>query len=105
MTRSIWKGPFVDLNVYKAINKRKHMSSKERAERPLEIYSRRCVIFPDCVGEHVSIHTGKDFKTIEIQEDMIGHKFGEFASTRKRFVPKVKRVKNKKGPKKSRNNI
>jgi small subunit ribosomal protein S19 len=84
MTRSIWKGPFVDVNVF---YKPFHSNTK--------IWSRRSTVLPQFVGQKVHIHNGKTFVSLDITEDMVGHKFGEFAMTRKRALHK-KKVKKKK---------
>ena len=72
MTRSLWKGPFVDANMFTGLDK-----TNKR------IWSRRSVIVPQFVNKTVSIHNGKSFISLLITEDMVGHKFGEFAMTRK----------------------
>ena len=83
MTRSLWKGPFVDANMFTGLDK-----TNKR------VWSRRSVIVPQFVNKTVSIHNGKTFISLLITEDMIGHKFGEFAITRKRTLHK-KKVKKK----------
>ena len=86
MTRSLWKGPFVDQFVLK-----KTQQFAETA--PLKIWSRRSHILPQFVGLIFDIYNGKSFLSVRITEQMIGHKFGEFASTRKRPVHKKKEKK------------
>jgi small subunit ribosomal protein S19 len=76
MTRSLWKGPFVASTLF---------SSKKNY-----VWSRHSSILPQFVNKKFQIHNGKSFIEIEIQESMIGHKFGEFALTRKRPVHKKK---------------
>jgi small subunit ribosomal protein S19 len=71
MTRSIWKGPFVDTCLFK--------QKKIR----WRIWSRRSCILPQFVGRYAQIYNGKGFVGLKITEEMGGHKFGEFASTRK----------------------
>nr|QIA59962.1 ribosomal protein S19 [Fossombronia cristula] len=71
MTRSIWKGPFVDT-----------CSFKQRKIR-WRIWSRRSCTLPQFVGCYAQIYDGKGFVGLKITEEMVGHKFGEFASTRK----------------------
>jgi small subunit ribosomal protein S19 len=71
MTRSIWKGPFVDTCLFK--------QKKIR----WRIWSRRSYILPQFVGCYAQIYNGKNFVGLKITEEMVGHKFGEFASTRK----------------------
>nr|YP_009646599.1 ribosomal protein S19 [Chloropicon primus]QBX98470.1 ribosomal protein S19 [Chloropicon primus] len=90
MSRSVWKGPFVDFGLLRSVVKNQKKPSKD----PLKIYSRRSLILPEFVGLEVEIHNGKNFQKLLVKEEMIGHYFGEFAPTRKLFVPKEKK-KNK----------
>nr|QIA60087.1 ribosomal protein S19 [Radula japonica] len=76
MTRSIWKGPFVDTCLFK----QKKISWR--------IWSRRSCILPQFVGCYAQIYNGKGFVGLKITEEMVGHKFGEFASTRKTSLGK-----------------
>ena len=92
MPRSVWKGPFVDPGLLRSILKNQDDKS---AKGPIKIYSRRSLILPEFIGLEVDIYNGKDFQTVILKEEMIGHSFGEFAPTRKLFVPKEKK-KNKK---------
>ena len=92
MPRSVWKGPFVDPGLLRSILKSQDDKS---AKGPIKIYSRRSLILPEFIGLEVDIYNGKDFQTVILKEEMIGHSFGEFAPTRKLFVPKEKK-KNKK---------
>ena len=71
MARSLWKGPFVD----GALLKSTQLNSK--------IWSRRSCILPQFVGSFTQIYNGRIFIGLKITEDMVGHKFGEFVSTRK----------------------
>nr|YP_665661.1 ribosomal protein S19 [Nephroselmis olivacea]AAF03188.1 ribosomal protein S19 [Nephroselmis olivacea] len=80
MTRSIWKGPFVDPVMLKKASIRK-------------LWSRRSTILPSFVGKSFEIHNGKSFLLVKVTEQMIGHKFGEFASTRKKPMHKKKAKK------------
>lgn len=75
MSRSIWKGPFVETSLLKKLS-----------HRPTRLWSRCSTILPEFVGQTFLIHNGFRFLQINIQEDMIGHKFGEFSNTRKRAV-------------------
>ena len=79
MTRSIWKGPFVDPNLIKKVNLQKETSSKN----PIKTWSRKSTIIPDFVGLSFLVHNGLKFIPITISEDMVGHKLGEFSPTRK----------------------
>ena len=90
MSRSIWKGAFVDAcltkgalqfdsKMYLPIQARK----QDELKRIHKIWSRRSCILPQLVGKSVRIYNGHSFISLTITEDMVGHKFGEFASTRK----------------------
>mgnify|MGYP003754812385 CR=1 FL=1 len=78
MSRSIWKGPFVDPSLLKKVEKHKSQSSS----MPIKTWSRKSTIIPDFVGTSFLIYNGKKFIPITVSEDMVGHKFGEFAPTR-----------------------
>ena len=76
MARSIKKGPFVDTYLY---------GKAEKAytdKRPIKTWSRRSTIVPEFVGLNFLVHNGKKFIPVFITENMVGHKFGEFAPTR-----------------------
>ncbi len=78
MGRSIKKGPFIDDHLLKKIHK-----AKSQADRKvIKTWSRRSTIIPDAVGLTFAIHNGKKFVPVYVTENMIGHKFGEFAPTR-----------------------
>ena len=78
MTRSIWKGPFVDSHLLK---KAKASSVSSRND-VIKTWSRRSTILPECVGLSFTVHNGKRFIPVNVSEDMVGHKFGEFSPTR-----------------------
>ena len=78
MARSVWKGPFVHPSLLKKIDKIKEGGDK----RPIKTWSRNSTIIPDFVGQSFLIHNGKSFIPITISEEMVGHKLGEFATTR-----------------------
>ena len=73
MPRSLNKGPFIDPCIL-------HLAPGGR------VWSRRSMILPHHVGETYQVHNGKAFLRVRVQEDMVGHKFGEFASTRVKAV-------------------
>lgn len=79
MTRSLKKGPFMDDHLMKKVEK----AVEEKSKKPIKTWSRRSQIFPNCVGLNFSVHNGKAFVNIYVTEDMVGHRFGEFAPTRK----------------------
>ncbi len=85
MSRSIWKGPFIDGYLLKKI-KNDNNSENNLNKKPIKIWSRRSMIIPEFVGLNFHIYNGKGFIRLLVTEDMIGHKFGEFASTRKKCV-------------------
>ena len=78
MARSIWKGPYFDVTLFKKVKKSKEESSKS----PIKTWSRRSTIIPDFVGVTISVYNGKSFIPVFVTEDMVGHKLGEFSPTR-----------------------
>ena len=91
MSRSVWKGPFVDPSLLKKVEKLKGQSNKQ----PIKTWSRKSTIIPDFVGVSFLIYNGKKFIAITVSEDMVGHKFGEFVPTRQFFghTPADKKAK------------
>ena len=78
MARSIKKGPFVDLHLLK-----KAQTAQENSTRaPIKTWSRRSTVLPDFVGLTFSVYNGQKFIPVSVNEDMVGHKLGEFAPTR-----------------------
>ncbi|OYZ23174.1 MAG: 30S ribosomal protein S19 [Bdellovibrio sp. 28-41-41] len=78
MARSLKKGPFVDHHLLSKIKNAVDKNDK----KVIKTWSRRSVILPDCIGLTFAIHNGKKFVPLYVTENMIGHKFGEFAPTR-----------------------
>lgn len=78
MTRSVWKGPFVDGYLLKKAEKVKQSGRHE----VIKTWSRRSTIIPQFVGLTFGVYNGKKFIPVLVSENMIGHKFGEFAPTR-----------------------
>jgi small subunit ribosomal protein S19 len=78
MARSVWKGPYFDVTLFKKVKKSKDESSKS----PIKTWSRRSTIIPDFVGVTISVYNGKSFIPVYVTEDMVGHKLGEFSPTR-----------------------
>lgn len=78
MSRSLKKGPYVDPNVIKKVNKAKE--GKDR--KPIKTWSRACTITPEMVGLKFAVHNGRNFIEFLIEENMVGHKLGEFSPTR-----------------------
>jgi small subunit ribosomal protein S19 len=79
MARSLKKGPFVDESLMKKVQAAKSSTKKE----VIKTWSRRSTIYPDFIGLTFAVHNGKDFIPVYVTEDMVGHKLGEFALTRK----------------------
>ena len=79
MARSIKKGPFCDDHLMKKVADAQRTSNK----RPLKTWSRRSTIFPEFVGMNLMVHNGRKFVPVFVTENMVGHRLGEFAPTRK----------------------
>ena len=78
MARSVWKGPYFDVTLYKKVKK----SKEENSKSPIKTWSRRSTIIPDFVGVTLSVYNGKSFIPVFVTEDMVGHKLGEFSPSR-----------------------
>ena len=78
MTRSVWKGPFVDGYLLKKAENARTSSRNE----VIKIWSRRSTMLPQFVGLTFGVHNGHKFIPVLVTEDMVGHKFGEFAPSR-----------------------
>jgi|TARA_B110000971_G_C19516830_1_gene279957 small subunit ribosomal protein S19 len=76
--RSLKKGPFIDLHLMKKVEAA--IESNDR--RPIKTWSRRSMVSPDMVGLTIAIHNGRQHIPVLVNEDMVGHKLGEFAVTR-----------------------
>lgn len=79
MTRSLKKGPYID---QKLLNKVLKLKS-EKKEEPIKTWARDCIILPEMVGFTFLVHDGKNFVPVKVNEEMVGHKLGEFAPTTK----------------------
>ncbi len=79
MARSLKKGPFADESLLKKVDQLNENNKKE----VVKTYSRRSTIFPSFVGHTFAVHNGKEFIPVYVTEEMVGHKLGEFAATRK----------------------
>jgi small subunit ribosomal protein S19 len=78
VARSIKKGPFIDDHLLKKI-----VVAKDKGDRKvIKTWSRRSTVIPDAVGLTFAVHNGRKFVPVYVTENMIGHKFGEFAPTR-----------------------
>ena len=78
MARSVKKGPFVDGHLMKKVDTA--MLNKDR--KPIKTWSRRSTVLPDFIGLTIAVHNGKQHVPVYINENMVGHKLGEFAMTR-----------------------
>lgn len=78
MPRSLKKGPFVDLHLMKKVQTALDSNDK----RPIKTWSRRSMVSPDMIGLTIAVHNGRQHVPVFINEDMVGHKLGEFALTR-----------------------
>ena len=79
MARSLKKGPFADDSLTKKVQE----MNKSNKKTVIKTWSRRSTIFPDFVGHTFAVHNGKEFIPVYVTEEMVGHKLGEFALTRK----------------------
>ena len=79
MARSLKKGPFVDESLMKKVETLNAANKKEI----IKTWSRRSTIFPQFVGHTFAVYNGKEHISVYVTEDMVGHKLGEFAPTRK----------------------
>lgn len=78
MSRSTYKGPFVDEKLMKKVMAQKSGGAKT----PIKTWARRSSIAPEFVGHTFAVHQGKNFVSVYVSEAMVGHKLGEFAPTR-----------------------
>ena len=78
MSRSVWKGPYVDPSLLKKVEKLKGQTNTT----PIKTWARKCTIIPEFVGHSFLIYNGKKFIPIKISDEMVGHKLGEFSPTR-----------------------
>jgi small subunit ribosomal protein S19 len=78
MARSIKKGPHVDASLLSRIGALNDRNEK----KVIKTWARRCTIIPEFLGHTIAVHNGKQFVPVYVQENMVGHKLGEFAPTR-----------------------
>ena len=78
MPRSLRKGPFVEHHLRQKVEQ----AVKNRDRKPIKTWSRRSMVVPDMVGLTISVHNGRQHVPVLINENMVGHKLGEFAITR-----------------------
>ena len=79
MSRSLKKGPYIDPRVLAKVQKMKASGKRD----PIKTWSRACVISPEMVSVTFLVHNGKDFISVLVEENMVGHRLGEFSPTRK----------------------
>lgn len=79
MSRSLKKGPYIDPRVLEKVAKMK--ATKKNIS--IKTWSRACVISPEMVGVTFLVHNGKDFLSVYVDENKVGHRLGEFSPTRK----------------------
>ena len=79
MARSLKKLPFIDEHLMNKVKKLNESGKKE----VIKTWSRRSTIYPEFIGHTFAVHNGKEFIPVYVTEDMVGHKLGEFALTRK----------------------
>ena len=78
MPRSLKKGPFVDHHLITKVNK----AVENNDRKPIKTWSRRSTVFPEMVGLTIAVHNGRQHIPVLVNENMVGHKLGEFALTR-----------------------
>ncbi|MEQ8313210.1 MAG: 30S ribosomal protein S19 [Gammaproteobacteria bacterium] len=78
MPRSLKKGPFIDLHLLKKVQ----TAADNNDKRPIKTWSRRSMVSPEMIGLTIAVHNGRQHVPVFINEDMVGHKLGEFAQTR-----------------------
>jgi len=76
--RSLKKGPFIDHHLMAKVER----AVEEKSRRPIKTWSRRSTIFPEMVGLTIAVHNGRQHIPVLVNENMVGHKLGEFALTR-----------------------
>jgi small subunit ribosomal protein S19 len=78
MSRSLKKGPFVDIPLLEKIE----VMNRNNDRKVVKTWSRRSTVVPEMIGHTLAVHNGKKFVPIYISENMVGHKLGEFSPTR-----------------------
>ena len=78
MPRSLKKGPFIDHHLMSKVNQ----AVENHDRKPIKTWSRRSTVFPEMVGLTIAVHNGKQHVPVLVNENMVGHKLGEFALTR-----------------------
>jgi small subunit ribosomal protein S19 len=84
MSRSIWKGPFSQV---------RSKFKEVRHIKEARVWSRTSMVLPLQIGKEYKVYNGKNWIPVKVVEDMVGHRFGEFSSTRGKTVHKLKKRK------------
>lgn len=80
MSRSLKKGPYIYQKLLKKISK---IKPEEKDKTAIKTWARNSEISPEMIGYTFAVHNGKDFISVKVKEEMVGHHFGEFAPTKK----------------------
>ena len=78
MARSLYKGPFIDIHLLKKVE----IAAAKNDRKPIKTWSRRSMVIPEMVGLTISVYNGRQHIPVLVNEDMVGHKLGEFSPTR-----------------------
>ena len=78
MSRSLKKGPFVDVPLLEKVE----VMNRANEKKVIKTWSRRSTVIPEMIGHTLAVHNGKKFVPVYVTENMVGHKLGEFAPTR-----------------------
>jgi small subunit ribosomal protein S19 len=78
MSRSLKKGPFIDLHLLEKVE----IMNRAGDKKVIKTWSRRSTVVPEMIGHTLAVHNGKKFIPVYVTENMVGHKLGEFAPTR-----------------------
>lgn len=78
MSRSLKKGPFVEISLLEKVE----VMNRGGEKRVIKSWSRRSTVVPEMIGHTIALHNGKKFIPVYVTENMVGHKLGEFAPTR-----------------------
>ena len=78
MARSLYKGPFIDTHLLKKVEE----AAAKNDRKPIKTWSRRSMVIPEMVGLTISVYNGRQHVPVLVNEDMVGHKLGEFSPTR-----------------------
>ena len=91
MPRAVWKGPFLEPSLLKKLQRTLPSGTESRTQgQAWTLWSRRSVVLPQALGLRVKVHNGRTWVPLLLQEEMVGHKLGEFVPTRTRPTHKDK---------------